>query len=126
MARRQKYGIRFPITSSSGERMFDMDGDMYESVKSQLVHLIFTPAGQRLRDPEFGTDLVKRIFEGYSEEEMDDIVFEIKSKVGKYVPSCVVDDVEIAQDGDTASVRVKYSVRGDDGEMHKYELTHSV
>ena len=63
MALTQKYGIKYPFTSDNDEGMFiDLNKTYAESIKSQVLHLIFTPKGQKLRDPNFGTDLVKYIF----------------------------------------------------------------
>ena len=63
MAKEQKYGIMFPITVSSEDMtLFDLAHTRAEQIKSEIMHLIFTPKGQRLRNPNFGTRLIQFIF----------------------------------------------------------------
>ena len=55
MARKQKYGIKYPFTSDNDENIFlDVNNNVTEGVQSQVLHVIFTPKGQKIRDPEFG------------------------------------------------------------------------
>ena len=64
MGKTQKYGIKYPFTLDNEDGFYvDLNKTISDGVKSQLLHLIFTPKGQKLRDPNFGTDLIKFIFE---------------------------------------------------------------
>ena len=68
MAKEQKYGIKFPINVVSDDKtLFDLNYTRAESVKSEVMHLIFTPKGQRLRNPNFGTRLIQFIFNSKKE-----------------------------------------------------------
>jgi phage baseplate assembly protein W len=96
MAKRQKYGIKYPFTMDNGDGIFlDVNETMIDGVKSQLLHLLFTPKGQKLRDQNFGTDLVKYIFNPSDSETFNDIKTEITSQVSKYIPSIEFRDVTI-------------------------------
>ena len=58
MSKIQKYGIKYPFTSDNDEGyLLDLNETLADGVKSQVLHVIFTPKGQKLRDPDFGTDL---------------------------------------------------------------------
>ena len=76
------------------------------------MHLIFTPKGQRLRNPEFGTNLIQYIFNPNDSQTWDDIVYEIKSKVKQYVPDCNINNIEVIEDDDgkTLLAKITYTV----------------
>ena len=123
MARRQRYGIAFPITIKSGDgSLFDTSDDLVGCVTSEMMHVLFTPKRQRLRDPEFGTELIQYIFNPNDSQTWGDVKHEIKSAVSRYVPDCSVKDVEIAEsdDGRELYARIVYSVR-QDGVFREYQ-----
>ena len=128
MARTQKFGIAFPCQIKSGKYLLDMNMTRADEVKSQLVHLIFTPEGQKLRDPLFGTKLIQYLFEPNGQQTWDDIVLEVKEKVRRYVSNCEVDNVEVEEFDDNRGLNVKlqYSLLEKDGERHNYELSQTI
>ena len=95
----QKYGIKYPFTSDNNEEVFlDLNKTYEEQVKSEVLHVIFTPKGQRLRKPEFGTDLIKYIFDPNDGSTLEGIKSEIRESIGKYVPGVEFDDVSVYDD----------------------------
>lgn len=111
----QRYGIKYPFTSDNDEGLFlDLNNSKLEGVKSQILHLIFTPKGQKLRDPEFGTSLIDYIFSPSDGETFDSIKSEITSQVLKYIPDVVFRDITIHKtDNDDGGiiVMVEYGVK---------------
>lgn len=78
------------------------------------MHVIFTPKGQRLRNPEFGTDLIKYIFSPNDSETWESVKNEIVASVQRYVPNCIMNDVRVVQSNDERAeifVRMDYSVK---------------
>ncbi len=130
MARTQKYGIKFPIKIESKKTLLDLNETMADDVKSQLIHLIFTPEGQKLRDPLFGTRLITYLFTDMNDKlTWDDIVFEIKDKVKKFISNCEVQDVTTTPFGENdekLEVKIQYTIKEKDGSEHTYELTQTV
>jgi phage baseplate assembly protein W len=125
MANEQKYGIKFPINVSSDDKtLFDLDYTIAEMVKSELMHLIFTPKGQRLRKPNFGTNLIQYIFNPSDTQTWGDIVSEIKESVKMWIPNCNINDVEVAEfeDGLTLYAKISYTLNGLDGNTRNYEI----
>ena len=113
MARLQHYGIKFPITTESFENtLFDLDFNPVTSVKSQIMHLIFTPIGQRIRKPLFGSRLIQFIFNPNDSQTWNDVVSEIKQLIHTNIPNCNVKDVEVydVEDGLGLVARLTYSV----------------
>ena len=128
MARTQKYGIKFPIKMETKKTLLDLNTTRADEVKSQLIHLIFTPEGEKLRDPLFGTKLIQYLFEPNDQQTWDDVVLEVKEKVRKYVSNCEVDNVEVEEFDDNRGLNVKlqYSLLEKDGERHNYELSQTI
>ena len=115
MARLQKYGIKYPFTSDNDDGHFlDLNETMADGVKSRVLHVIFTPKGQKLRDPEFGTDLIKYIFSLKDETSFSNIKAEITSQIQKYVPQVEFRDINIYDSEDNSHgiiVSVEYGVK---------------
>lgn len=130
MARTQKYGIKFPIKIEGKKTLLDLNETRADEVKSQLIHLIFTPQGQKLRDPLFGTNLITYLFTEMNDKiTWDDIIFEIKDKVKKYIPNCEVQDVTttpFGENGENLEVKIQYTVKERDGITYAYELTQII
>lgn len=78
------------------------------------MHVIFTPKGQKIRDPEFGTDLIKFIFENNDSASWEGIKNEVASVVNKYTTNITLNDINVLKGEDDPSevfVRIDYSVK---------------
>ena len=111
---KQFYGIKYPFSEES-ERLtfFDMDETKIDGVRSMLLHIILTPKGQRLRQPNFGTDLIKFIFEPNDATTWDMIKEEIRKQVALYLPNVIFDNINIKHNLDEANsiyIEVDYSI----------------
>lgn len=110
----QFYGIKYPFSEESDNlTFFDMNETVDEGVRSKILHIIFTPKGQRLRQPEFGTDLIKYIFEPNDPETWDSIKEEIRRQISRYLNNVTFNNINIIRDEDNEHeiyVEVDYSV----------------
>lgn len=115
MSKKQKYGIKYPFTSNNSDNIYlDINQTYSEYIKSQLLHLLFTQKGQRLRNPDFGTNLVTFIFRPNDGDTIGDIKNEIVKQVNKYVPDVIFDDLNIYKgenDESEVMVSIKYSIK---------------
>jgi phage baseplate assembly protein W len=115
MAKKQYFGLKYPFTAQDFENYFvDLNSTMKDKVRSQLMHVIFTPKGQRIRDPEFGTDLIRYIFEQNDTSSWTSVKNEVSEAVQRYVNNITVKDINIVQSEDDRSeifVRIDYSVK---------------
>jgi phage baseplate assembly protein W len=99
MAVTQKYGIKYPFTSDNDNGTYiDLNDTYAEGIKSQVLHVIFTPKGQRLRDPDFGTDIIKYIFSPSDSLTLNGLKNEISKQITKYVPFVEFRDITIYKD----------------------------
>lgn len=109
MAKKQFYGIKYPFTSQDEENYFlDLNNNNKEKIKSLLIHIVFTPKGQKIRDPEFGTNLIKFIYEPNDDQTWSRVKNEINEVVSNYLDGIYINDVSILQsDGNSHDVMVK-------------------
>ena len=119
---KQFYGIKYPFSEESDEPTFlDMNETKIDGVKSKLLHLILTPKGQRLRHPEFGTNLIKFIFEPNDNTTWNHIKEEIRKQVAIYLPEVIFNDINIVKNESVSNeifVEIDYSIE-DNGVMTK-------
>lgn len=95
------FGIKYPFTRESGERTYvDVNNSQEDSVKSRVIHTILTPKGQRIRKPDFGTNLINFIFAPNDELTMNSIRDEITASISRYVPEVIFKDITITKPND--------------------------
>lgn len=115
MGKTQKYGIKYPFSSNNSDNVYlDTNDTFSESIKSQLLHLIFTEKGQRIRDPEFGTGLINFIFQPNDGDTIGSIKNEIITQVNKYIPGLIFDEIKVYKQDDELSniiVSITYSIK---------------
>lgn len=115
MAKHQKYGIKYPFTSNNEDNIYlDVNDTEMDSVKSKVLHVIFTPKGQKIRDPEFGTDLIKYVFSQKDEYSFSEIKTEISDSIKKYVPEVEFREFNIFNDENDENsiiVTIEYGIK---------------
>ena len=125
MALTQKYGINYPFTSNNDDEVYvDLNKTYKESIESQVLHIIFTPKGQRLRDPEFGSDFIKFLFDPNDGMTENSIKASIKDSISRYVPNVEFKDIDTLQDPQNEHgviVTVTYTIK-----MGAYEEENKV
>lgn len=55
--------IDFPFKNSPKGFFLNLNDNDQRAIKADLMHLLLTRKGQRLYNPNFGTDLLRYIFE---------------------------------------------------------------
>lgn len=124
MGKIQHYGIKFPFTIKSFEKtLVDLDIKTADGVRSELMHLLFTPKGERIRNPEFGTNLIQFIFSPNDAQTWSEIKSELKDSVSRFIPNTTLNDIEIYEtDNGLGMVAViKYSVT-ENGDINTYQM----
>lgn len=114
MANKQNYGIKYPFTYDNEDLVYlDLNETYEDSIQSQILHIIFTPKKQKLRDPEFGSNLIQFIFDPKDGTTFNKIKEEISSDIMARVPNVVLNDIEIIESPDdhTKIVGVTYTVK---------------
>ncbi|MDE6285318.1 MAG: GPW/gp25 family protein [Bacilli bacterium] len=111
---RQEYGIKYPFTADNTNGSFiDLNQSLKSKIRSIIMHVIFTPKGQKIRDPEFGTDLIQNIFEPNENQTWVKIQDSISKAVSKYLPNVNLTNIEMLKNENNMSelyVKIQYSV----------------
>ena len=113
MARKSYINIKFPFLDSDEGLYLDMTQENKRAIKSDVMHLLLTNKGERLYQPDFGTDLKKFLFEPNIVTVQSDIKNEIQKALDKYLPILTVDRLEVVPiEGSDHSVivRLEYTV----------------
>jgi|TARA_Y100001938_G_C7990200_1_gene379082 phage baseplate assembly protein W len=91
----QRYGITFPFTESSEGFFLGLNKTPDSEVRSNLIHLILTLKGTRYFLPDFGTNLMRYIFEPMDAATKTSIDTEIREAVDKFIPNLTITKVEV-------------------------------
>lgn len=113
MANGKYININYPFKNSDKGFFLDLNDEDSQAVKADLLHIILTRKGQRLYKPDFGTDLLKFIFEPEDGMTLNGIKEEIKSVVKLYIPNLQLDEilVEESLESEYAAVfTLKYTI----------------
>lgn len=116
MALKRYLGIKFPLTDNNQNGLFiDLASNSKELIKSNLMHLLFTKKGDRLRMPDFGTNLLQFIFQPKDNTTIVGIKLEIQESVRKYIPNVIINDlkVENTKDNEKSELSNGYQVTVD-------------
>jgi phage baseplate assembly protein W len=108
--------IQFPFKDSSEGFLIGLTKTDNLAVKSDLMHLILTKRGERLYSPEFGTNLIKFIFEPNDGLTQSEITTEIKQTVKRYLPNLNINKIETTYTDDSeyiAKVRIDFTITED-------------
>lgn len=115
MAKKQYHSICFPFTAKNSLKyFFDLNENVEQKVKSQIMHVIFTPKGSKLRDPEFGTNLLHYLFDQSFNDTWGSVKSEITSAISKNISNISINDVSILQDEENYNrifVRIDFTIK---------------
>lgn len=127
MAQQQYYGIKYPFTSDSEENFYlDINHSLKTRARSEILHVIFTPKGQKIRDPEFGTNLIKFIFENNDEETWEAVKTEISDAVSMFTHGIRLNNIEVVRSEDDPAmiyVKIDYSIKQGNSEINDKIVT---
>jgi len=113
MANGRFININYPFKDSQKGFFLDLNDEDNQAIKADLLHLILTRRGQRLYKPDFGTDLLKFIFEPEDGMTLNGIKEEIVNVVKAYLPQLQIDEFSVEESDEdiyAAVVTIKYTV----------------
>jgi phage baseplate assembly protein W len=88
------YNIKFPLADDlSKNTYFLMTQVTKEAFSSDLLLLLLTQKGERYYEPDYGTNLLKFIFEPNDNLTATDVEQEIRDTVSAYIPNLKIDKV---------------------------------
>lgn len=108
--------IEFPFKDGKIGQFLNLTNEDNSAIKSDLMHLLLTRKGERLYLPDFGTDLLKYIFEFNDETTRGNISRELNETVKKYIPNLTINSVDVTESEDSEHavvVRIDYTITED-------------
>jgi phage baseplate assembly protein W len=108
--------IEFPFQDSKDGFFLNMNAVDSKAIRSDLMHLILTRKGERFYNPDFGTDLLRFIFEPNDSITYSDIKLDIQTTVKRFIPNLNIDDVIIEPNDEfeyKANIRIDYTITDD-------------
>ena len=113
-----RIGVNLPFTRDNKTGWFDQSFTTLEAAKSNLKNLLLTMKGERLMQPNFGTDLMKLVFEQDDGTLQDRIRETIIDAVDFWLPYLKLNTVEINNSVETDdmnfnrfNVKLVFSIR---------------
>jgi phage baseplate assembly protein W len=88
------YNIKFPLTDDPvTNTYFKLSSITKDAFSSDLLLLLLTQKGERYYEPDYGTDLLKFIFEQNDNLTASDVEQEIKRVVSLYIPALTINKI---------------------------------
>ena len=88
------YNITFPLNDDvSTNSYFLMSKVTKDAFSSDLLLLLLTQKGERYYEPDYGTNLLKYIFEPNDNLDASDIEKELKTTVSTYIPALTINQI---------------------------------
>lgn len=111
----KKFDITYPFSNQNLEEVYlDLDKTLTDRIKSQVLHVVFTPKGQRLRNPDFGTDVIKYIFSPSDDMTLESLKNSLVEDIARYVKDVTFNDISFnkdEKDEHSMIVIIKYSLK---------------
>jgi phage baseplate assembly protein W len=100
-------GVSLPF---DGPGVFNSTFTTKDQIKSNLVNLLLTDVGERVMNPTFGCNLRRFLFEGITENNIDNLKENLNNSIAVFVPEISVTDITVVSNNDfnTIDLTVNY------------------
>ena len=100
-------GVSLPF---NGPGVFNSTYTTKDQIKSNLVNLLLTDVGERVMNPTFGCNLRRFLFEGITENNIDNLKENLNNSIVVFVPEISVTDITVVSNNDfnTIDLTVNY------------------
>jgi phage baseplate assembly protein W len=118
-----KIGITLPIQRGQNG-FFQQSSTLLEQTKSNLKNLLLTVKGERLAQPEFGSNIYNILFENMDTGFSKKIEDSIREAVAKWLPHVILNAVIIdaSHNTNTVNISVQYSLVNDASALESLSL----
>jgi phage baseplate assembly protein W len=90
-------GVSLPF---NGPGVFNSTYTTKDQIKSNLVNLLLTSTGERIINPNFGTELRRFLFEGITDSNLELLKNSLLNSIAIYIPDITVTNISIVPDID--------------------------
>jgi phage baseplate assembly protein W len=101
-------GISIPFNTPSA---FRSTYDFKEQLKYNVVNLLLTNKGERIFNPNFGTNIRKQLFNQISEDTYIALTDDIRNTIETYIPQITIEKLEAVPSYDQHVITINLSYR---------------
>lgn len=66
-----------------------------DQIKSNLVNLLLTDVGERVMNPGFGTNLRRFLFEGITEDNIEELKINLTNSINLFIPQITIREINV-------------------------------
>ena len=107
-----RVGLALPIRSGR-LGFFKTTNTLLEQSKYNLQNLLLTMRGERVSQPEFGSDLYNVLFENNDNETVGKLRDAIRRDVAQWLPYIVIKNIGVDFNNNTVNISLSFSVKTD-------------
>ncbi len=101
--------IKFPLEDDVNKnKLFALNQTTKDAIRSNLLLLLLTEKGERYYYPDYGTNLLKFIFEPNDNITENDVSTDIKETVYKFIPYLTIKDIQFNRSENVLSVLIPF------------------
>ena len=102
-------GVSIPFNAGG---VFNQTYSTKDQIKSNLINLLLTLRGERIENPEFGTNLLRLVFEQLDDQLYSTIQDEISSSVSRFIPEITLLNIVLTPniDSNTIFIEIDYKL----------------
>jgi phage baseplate assembly protein W len=97
-------GVSIPFNAGG---VFNSTYSTKDQIKSNIINLFLTKKGERIENPEFGTDINKLLFENINDDILSNLKEELYDSVSKFIPNITILDIDITPEVDTNTIYIE-------------------
>ena len=86
-------GVAIPFSSPS---IFTQTFTTVDQIKSNIINYILTNTGERVLNPNFGSNLRAQLFENITEDNLSALEIKLINDIRKYFPSVRIDQLALS------------------------------
>ena len=115
MARTRYINIDFPFSDSDKGFYFKLNQTDRDAIRADLLHLLLTNKGERLYNPDFGSDLKKFIFEPNDTITHEKIRNNLNETIKEYIPNLIVNSINFRNEENQELIIVELTYTVNEG-----------
>lgn len=97
-------GVSIPFNAGG---VFNSTYSTKDQIKSNIINLFLTKKGERIENPEFGTDINKLLFENINDDILSNLKEELYNSVSRFIPNITILDINITPEVDTNTIYIE-------------------
>jgi len=97
-------GVSIPFNAGG---VFNSTYSTKDQIKSNIINLFLTKKGERIENPEFGTDINKLLFENINNDILFNLKQELYDSVNKFIPNITILNINITPEPDTNTIYIE-------------------